>query len=645
MLPRSHLLAVLVSAAAVLLAWTPPAFAGPRIHVRGTARIDAQAARDAGDLLVSGALVDDGGQTLPNESVAFTLAREADPRQIIAFSEDGLTARSCATGFRDANGPRPANAGGPVLLVTDEAGRFCVRVTVPRDKYLATIAWGGTQLLDGAKLDLPVDTGAQAITLRFDPEPRIVSLDKPQLPVHVVASYQENQTTHAGAGLALFLTNELDEPLGAGATTPAGTFQFDVPSERLGPPGRGELRIKFKGNADLTKSMHIAPIERHARVVLRVPGDLVVPQSPDEGISLDVTATATAHGSPPGMLEARLGDVVVGAAQLENGKAKLVVTFASPPEETDAELRVRYLPSAPWYVPAEDGIVHVRVKGPSPWKQAPLFAAGLAVVLWLVLGRIKPQPRTQGSHEQAKPVILGEARVEMVRATKDARAGWSGRVVDAHDAVPIRAARVRIERPGFDRAAVVASVFANEAGRFELRAEGDGFDELVVDGPLHAELRQPLPPCGELQIALVLRKRRLLERLVGWAKRRGRPFDSAMEPTPGHVKRAAGGDFATAKWADAVERAAYGGGDVDARVEAEVDRLAPQGAPAASPADPGLTVRDVPPEDEPTEPARPSDAPLEGPDKATARGIGNPAYDPRSTLPLAQAGKRPPGGH
>jgi hypothetical protein len=43
------------------------------------------------------------------------------------------------------------------------------------------------------------------------------------------------------------------------------------------------------------------------------------------------------------------------------------------------------------------------------------------------------------------------------------------------------------------------------------------------------------------------------------------------------VRRSAGPDFAVARWADAVERAAYAGAVVDARAEAEVDRLAPAG--------------------------------------------------------------------
>ena len=47
--------------------------------------------------------------------------------------------------------------------------------------------------------------------------------------------------------------------------------------------------------------------------------------------------------------------------------------------------------------------------------------------------------------------------------------------------------------------------------------------------------------------ALVLRKRALLDRLVEWARRRGLPYDARPEPTPGHVRRAAAGEFTVAR--------------------------------------------------------------------------------------------------
>jgi len=89
-----------------------------------------------------------------------------------------------------------------------------------------------------------------------------------------------------------------------------------------------------------------------------------------------------------------------------------------------------------------------------------------------------------------------------------------------------------------------------------------------------------LPVAGELEIALVSRRRKLLERLVQWARRRGPPFDARPEPTPAQVRRAAESAMpAAAEWASAIERAAFDRDDVDARVENEVMELDPDKPP------------------------------------------------------------------
>jgi hypothetical protein len=166
-----------------------------------------------------------------------------------------------------------------------------------------------------------------------------------------------------------------------------------------------------------------------------------------------------------------------------------------------------------------------------------------------------------------------------VHASEDPHAGWTGRVIDAHEGVAISEARVVIERAGFEGVAVVASTFTDREGRFTLPATdplgAGGEPRLVIEAPLHSALHQRLPPSGELKIALVSRKRKILERLVEWARQRGRPFDARPEATPGHVKRAAADGTKTAAWADAVERAAYAPGGVDARAEEEIEKLKP----------------------------------------------------------------------
>ena len=159
-------------------------------------------------------------------------------------------------------------------------------------------------------------------------------------------------------------------------------------------------------------------------------------------------------------------------------------------------------------------------------------------------------------------------------------------MLDADDGTGVSKARVQIERPAFGRAEVLTGVMADEDGRFDLpHVVGRSGDQLAVEAPLHVSLRRPLPPPSELDAQLVLRKRAMLTRMVQWAKLRGRPFDFRPDPTPAHVRRAAGDDFRVARWADAIERAAYAGEPVDERVESDVERLAPSPAVAPAPSE------------------------------------------------------------
>jgi hypothetical protein len=71
------------------------------------------------------------------------------------------------------------------------------------------------------------------------------------------------------------------------------------------------------------------------------------------------------------------------------------------------------------------------------------------------------------------------------------------------------------------------------------------------------------------------------------------------------VRRAAADDFQTARWADAIEKAVFGGGEVDARTEGEIDRMAPPEpnvqparAPEKNEAKPVLAVAERDEEDE-----------------------------------------------
>ncbi len=582
-----------------ILAWTvafplsAPAWAeGIRIHVRGTARLVAHASRDQGELILSGSLVDDAGQPLSAESVTIHVVRESDPRDANVI--EGLrAARSC-----DRSTDRPPTAYGvrvvgptdapDVVAITDEGGRFCFRAKLVPDRHLAHLSWRGSSLVDAADADLAFDLSRQGLVLRFDPTPRIVSLDVPKVTFEAAALVEDDGTTQAKPGLALVLANETSAELGRGITDASGRVRFTVESAKLGAPGRGSLRVSFAGDTQTAFAVHVAEIERRVKVTLRVPaverGELTA-QVPEDGISLVVDVASTLGPVTEGGVEAHVGDVVVGAAPVERGLARLTLTFTA--EGSEALVRLRYVPSAPWFEALGEPTVKVPIRGPGLAAKAPIVLAGLAVLAFFLVGRVaskgnKPEPEPAIVEAEAK---VGSPRLEVVRAAAPGEVGWRGQVVDAHEGTPVSGARVWVDRGTFDGRSVLASVGTDSAGSFVLPPIAGlvGDEQIAVEAPLHTRLVQPLPPAGELSIALVLRRRALLARLVGWARKRGRPFDLKPEPTPGHVRRAAGEDFQTARWADAVEKAVFGGGEVDARAEREIERMIPTDARAGVP--------------------------------------------------------------
>ena len=276
--------------------------------------------------------------------------------------------------------------------------------------------------------------------------------------------------------------------------------------------------------------------------------------------------------------------------------------FAAP-ATSSVSLRLDYLPTAPWYDGSETTVVDVPVHPPSAWKQVPLYVMAIGVALFLLLERSRRTPRPVPRAPTQLPP-KGEPDVHVVATAKATGQGWTGRVIDAHERTPIERARVAIEHVSFGAPEILESVVTDADGRFTIghQAKKDqlglsslGWNHrgrtlvdldarLVIDAPLHATLKKRLPPSGEVEIALVSRKRAILDRLVEWARLRGKPYDARPEPTPAHVVRAAQGKEGTiGEWAAAIEHAAYAPGDVDARVEQEIEAIAPTNDPLARP--------------------------------------------------------------
>jgi hypothetical protein len=477
-------LASLVSLGAFAACLAAPAEANgaPRLQVRGNARIDAHAARSQGKLALSGTITDDLGAPAPGARVALQFASaplqippplQAEPGQpgpvllpLIASAPEMCSDLAQA----------PVLDGDTRLLVTtDASARFCLRLAVPPGRYVARLEAKESGFVDGAQLDLPVDIALEAVTLRFerfDPARTTLSLDEPEVPIDAIASTEDDGIVTPAANLPVALSNESGLALGTATTDATGRASFAVPGSRLGPAGRGELRIAFAGNTEAGGSSYVEEVERRTRVTLEVPDAVngvlpIAAASSEAGVVLRVVATTTCMargctGSPTGTIEVRResdadGDgTIVGAATLERGEARVVATFPAPEGDgNDATLRVRYLPDRPWFEPAPALVLVQPLHPPSPWNRVALGLAGLLVMGWLAVGRASRLPARRENARDAAGGAEGSASVELVRPDAEGTGGWSGRVVDVHRGDPVAGARVAIERAGFEDTEVI----------------------------------------------------------------------------------------------------------------------------------------------------------------------------------------------
>lgn len=543
----------------------------PHVQVRGVARVDAHAARSAGKLVVSGIVKDDLAAPVVGATVLLTLAGATIGDIEPCSAADDRIEVGALSG---------------VVLPTDAQSRFCVSLALRGGSYVAHFEVRPSPFLDGSTLDLPLDPGRKSVTVRFDPEPTVLDLDGDALSVQAVATSEQDGEVSAVPGIMLRLSNEADVVLGTTTTSTSGSASFRIINADLGPAGRGELRVTFAGSADLSRSTHTAFVERRTRVHLEGPSatDPVARTTVTKGqvtTEVRVIAACAVHqcsAAPTGSVAMYLGERLMGVAPISSSRARIAVPLPAARERSDAPFRLRYVADAPWFIPAYD-VVLPREDSAANAKNAwggPLAAlAGLAAAGWVVAARWRHRGASAETPVEAPARAAARAGVTVVRASAS-DPDLKGRVVDAHEGGPVAGARVRLLRAGFEGTDVVSQVTCDTDGNFRLSLVGAlPGDELVVESAAYCTLQSLVGLRGEIEIALVLRRRQLVDDLVRWARRRGGRFDARPEPTPGHVRRAAGDEERVETWANALEQAAYGSGVVDEEVEIRVNRLAP----------------------------------------------------------------------
>jgi hypothetical protein len=512
-------------------------------------------------LQIAGSLRDEAGSAIPDALLVVTPMADTSAtipwRSVGRCSEDG----SSGAGTFDH------------AVTTDASGAFCIVGTLARSEALFRVVYAGGPLHEGTRSDILWNARQQPLSVAFAPRPERIDLDAPRV---LVFARVTTPPGSSGKGLRLVLTGEDGQDLASAQTDASGFAHFDVPSAALSGPGMGNLTASFSGTDDLAPAHTTATVTRSVRVRLTA-HENEVRGDPARGLTVQVRADSSRGAVPTGAVEATLDHELVGVGAVVDGSADVVLTYRPTRDTPHRTVQLRYRPDAPFYEQAGSIAVAVTAVAPSPWLRAVPVVLAAAVAGWLVRGWWRPRRRER--EKTPRPTLRGESSVDVVRPSP-ARDQWTGRVVDAHDGSPIAGARVRVVVPSFVDLDVVVDTRTDASGAFDFRIHTAEKDlRLLVESSYHAEVERPLPPASEMVVALASRRRLLLDRLVRWARRGGKPWHQEPDPTPGHVIRVARGHRgdAVAVWAERVERGAYGPDPVDQRLEKEVRDLEPRG--------------------------------------------------------------------
>jgi hypothetical protein len=541
------------------------------LTVRGRSVVEVRLHESSRGIDIRGTLHDDVGTPLPGA-----------PLTISAQGPGNEPLRLSPVSACDQTPPGSVHAAGEgVSLETNRAGGFCVRILrerLPGGTRLQIQPRGG-EGFDAPPREFVVEGVLSAPILSWDPRPEGVDLDVHRVTVNVVATEPGEEVEAAPAeGVALAIEDETGKRLGAARTDGTGRAIFDLATSEFGPPGAGELVVRPVANAGAYEPLR-GPVLRTARVSLVVaqPAGPVVPH---DGYAFDVAVETSRGPARSGAVEAHVGDEAVGAAAVRDGRARVPIAFEVPAAAT-LPVTFQYLPDEPSLRAGAAVTLQVPVRPPSLWRRAPLLALVAALALWTARGwRRAPAPPKPEPKLPSLPLPVGQEGVVEGPPTGD---GWRGQVVDAHSAEALAGARVAVVRRSFQGEQLVGEATTDAQGAFSIEAPFESHATLVVEGPLHRRLERPAPRPGHLVVALVARRRALLDALVRTARRAGGPWKA--DPTPAQIASGAraAGQLATVDWAQAVEGAAFGPEPVDAAVEAQVASLAPEVAPSIGP--------------------------------------------------------------
>ncbi|MDX2051119.1 MAG: hypothetical protein SFV15_01930 [Polyangiaceae bacterium] len=553
-----------VASAALAIGWlaasavaAPP----PTMRVRGTAKVSALVEELPDRLEVRGSVADDAGRPVAGASLEVRVLAGGGPRRFRATT-------ACNDAAARALAESPAREEGVVLSGAD--GRFCLSLepSLTGNVELRVLA---SDWLLGETQDFAIDRTRRSLDLALSTFGETLDVSRQSHVLHidatVVPAFLSDDAVHEIPLLLEVHDRGSVRKLAELRARPNERMEVEVRSRDMGAPGAKEISLSFSGASWLKPAKTTLKLQLVAPV--RLTTAATIDAARGEPFQTTVTATSPLGQVATGAVQAEVNGVFAGAFSVTNGIAKPQLKFQRA-EKHPVQVRYTFIPSAPYLTAGKPAVQMVTVVDgaePSvvPWLLGALLASG-----WILTAWWRPKGRR---HELSPPGPTTEQPagpgLEFVRPlAKDE--GWHGRVIDAHSGAALSNVCLTLRTPSFGTTGTLATTNSNGEGYFSLApVEGIQPLSLVVTAAWHSTLVQELPTNGELLVRLISRRRALLDGLVLWAQRRGRPWNRPGDPTPGYVGRIAERHLSpdVVAWAEAVEAAAFGPIPVDEEKE------------------------------------------------------------------------------
>ncbi len=523
-----------------------PASAQIQLRVTGSLTIEASASLQRGACEVRARLLDDAGQAVA-----------AAPLQIKPLAPlPGSSAHECGAHPTELS----VNGAGAYLASTNGSGTLCVHFDGVPDHPEFELSFSDPNgLYSAATKHVIADSATRSVEMAFAPGQTVLALERDTQILSLVTRPEpalagDEKVESLAVSLHIAREGQPAQKVAFASVEIGSNAEFRVPSRTFGAPGPLEVSAEFAGSTTTRAARTLLHVTSTAQAMLTL-AEPVAASHPESGVRIRVRVSSVAGAVPSGSVEARSGSVSLGSARVSEGNAELYVQLEEA-AATAHPLELRYVADTPWWLPGPPLSVEVPILPPSPWRRIAWIAAVAALGTWLLVGWQRPRRLERAANARAQ---RDSARAPVdVLELGDARGGWRGRVLDAHDGSPIANAAVLVRLPSFDASGVLRTARTDDSGAFTLEGSdsaGPGA-ALEVRAPFHTPLAAPMPPPGTLLLSLTSRRRTLLTRFVDWAAREG-GWDRRGEATPGEVARRTE-RTEVAGWAGAVDEAAFG---------------------------------------------------------------------------------------